>query len=221
MFRSGKTTSGLNTISSKNVKETMIAVPSLALQNQFAAVAGKVEDLKTRYRQSLTDLEALYGALSQRAFKGELDLSHVPLPHQDEEALDLTKQAKAEVTKPLTFQLPAPENRDWLAGKNRQKLIEFWLNAWCNHYSEAPLVASKFMESAYQRLVELSEQDAFQFDTPGKGFDEAKWYEEPESFGLKVHEQIKQWVFQALADGKLTQSFNDTDNRIELKSAQA
>jgi hypothetical protein len=31
----------------------------------------------------LTDLEALYGALSQKAFKGELDLSRVPLPDEN------------------------------------------------------------------------------------------------------------------------------------------
>ncbi len=40
----------------------------------------KIEALKTGYQQSLTDLENLYGALSQQAFKGELDLSRVPLP---------------------------------------------------------------------------------------------------------------------------------------------
>ena len=35
--------------------------------------------VKAHYQQSLTDLENLYGALSQKAFKGELDLSRVPL----------------------------------------------------------------------------------------------------------------------------------------------
>jgi type I restriction enzyme S subunit len=80
MFRAGKTTSGLNTISSKNVKETMVVVPPLELQNQFAIIAEKVEVIKYRYQQSLADLEALYGALSQQAFKGELDLSRVPMP---------------------------------------------------------------------------------------------------------------------------------------------
>ena len=49
------------------------------MQDQFAIIVEKVESLKSRYRQSLTDLEALYGALSQQAFKGELDLSRVPL----------------------------------------------------------------------------------------------------------------------------------------------
>lgn len=54
--------------------------PSVELQDQFAAVVKKVEALKSRYHQSLTDLEALYGALSQQAFKGILDLSQVALP---------------------------------------------------------------------------------------------------------------------------------------------
>ena len=77
MFKAGKTTSGLNTISSKNVKETTVLLPPLPLQNQFAAIVEKVETLKAKYTQSLTELENLYASLSQRAFKGELDLSKV------------------------------------------------------------------------------------------------------------------------------------------------
>ena len=53
--------------------------PPIELQDQFTAIVEKVEVLKSRYQQSLTDLESLYGALSQKAFKGELDLSRVPL----------------------------------------------------------------------------------------------------------------------------------------------
>ena len=51
--------------------------------------------LKSRYQQSLTELEILYGALSQQAFKGELDLSRVPLPGIKSE------EEKAVVTAPL------------------------------------------------------------------------------------------------------------------------
>ncbi len=57
----------------------MIA-PPYDLQNQFAAIVEMVDTLKSRYQKSLTDLENLYGALSQKAFKGELDLSRVVLP---------------------------------------------------------------------------------------------------------------------------------------------
>lgn len=53
--------------------------PPITLQNQFATVVDKVEGIKRHYQQGLTDLEALYGALSQKAFAGELDLSRVRL----------------------------------------------------------------------------------------------------------------------------------------------
>lgn len=54
--------------------------PPIEIQDRFGEIAAKVEGAKSFYRKSLTDLESLYGALSQQAFKGELDLSCVPLP---------------------------------------------------------------------------------------------------------------------------------------------
>jgi type I restriction enzyme, S subunit len=60
-------------------KISMIA-PPVDLQNQFAAIAEKVEVLKSRNQQSLADLEYLHGTLSQKVLKCELDLSRVPLP---------------------------------------------------------------------------------------------------------------------------------------------
>jgi type I restriction enzyme, S subunit len=60
-------------------KIPMIA-PPVDLQNQFAAIVEKVEGFKSRNQQSLADLEYLCGALSQKVFKCELDLSRVPLP---------------------------------------------------------------------------------------------------------------------------------------------
>ncbi|MBF0407448.1 MAG: restriction endonuclease subunit S [Candidatus Riflebacteria bacterium] len=58
------------------------SLPTISLQAEFAAIAEKVEAIKSKYTQSLTELENLYGSLSQRAFKGELDLSKVPLANQ-------------------------------------------------------------------------------------------------------------------------------------------
>nr|WP_275067467.1 restriction endonuclease subunit S [Leptospira levettii] len=54
------------------MEKILVPVPPLALQNQFAAVVEKVEALKEKYQESLRELEALYGSLSQRAFRGEL-----------------------------------------------------------------------------------------------------------------------------------------------------
>lgn len=61
------------------MQKLLIPKPPQELQNQFATIVEKIENLKSRHQQSLTNLEALYGALSQKAFKGELDLSRVPL----------------------------------------------------------------------------------------------------------------------------------------------
>lgn len=56
--------------------------PPLSLQKQFAILIEKIESLKARYKLCLTELENLYGSLSQRAFKGELDLSKVPVVYE-------------------------------------------------------------------------------------------------------------------------------------------
>jgi type I restriction enzyme S subunit len=37
------------------------------------------DGLKSRYQESLVDLQNVYDALSQKAFKGEIDLSRVTL----------------------------------------------------------------------------------------------------------------------------------------------
>jgi len=77
MFKAGKTTSGLNTISSKVVKEIKILIPPISLQNQFAQIVQKTEALKVQYKASLEELQNVYGALSQKAFKGELVMPKV------------------------------------------------------------------------------------------------------------------------------------------------
>ena len=66
-------------LSNSDVYGIQLSIPHVDQQRQFSAIVEKVECIKFRYQQSLTDLGALYGALSQKAFKGELDLSRVPL----------------------------------------------------------------------------------------------------------------------------------------------
>jgi len=71
-------------ISKANLKNIQIPLPPLELQNRFAAIVTKIESLKTSYAQSLIKHESLYGTISQQAFNGELDLSHVPLVEGNE-----------------------------------------------------------------------------------------------------------------------------------------
>ncbi len=77
----------IQNINQRSLSGLPVPLPSEGLQNHFATIVEKVEGLKSRYQQSLVDLESLYGALSQKAFKGELDLSRVVLP------IELTTEA--------------------------------------------------------------------------------------------------------------------------------
>lgn len=61
------------------LRNLKVPKPPLSLQNKFAQIVEKVESIKSKYEASLTELENLYGSLSQRAFRGELDLSSVPI----------------------------------------------------------------------------------------------------------------------------------------------
>ncbi|MEZ5539631.1 MAG: restriction endonuclease subunit S [Pseudomonadales bacterium] len=82
-------------LTATQLKGLRIPLPPPELQEEYAAVAEKIETLKSRYQKSLTELESLNGALSQQAFKGELDLSRVPLPkdesHENDQSLNMQK----------------------------------------------------------------------------------------------------------------------------------
>ena len=68
---------GMANINAQELQDIPILKPPIDLQNQFAAIVAKVEALRGWYTQSLTNMESLYGTLSKKAFKGELDLSRV------------------------------------------------------------------------------------------------------------------------------------------------
>jgi type I restriction enzyme S subunit len=74
MRKAGQTSIQFN-VNSKQISDIDIPVPPIELQNKFAEIAGRIEALKTQYKQSLTELENLYGVLSQKAFKGELKIN--------------------------------------------------------------------------------------------------------------------------------------------------
>lgn len=64
-------------LSKDDIYSLKLDIPPLKIQNKYAAIVNKIEKIKIKYQQSLDELESLYGSLSQRAFKGELDLSRM------------------------------------------------------------------------------------------------------------------------------------------------
>ncbi len=73
----------------KKIKLIKVPLPPKPLQDKFATIVQQVEESKKRYHESLNQLHQLFGSLSQRAFKGELDLSRMVIED------DWTKQALA------------------------------------------------------------------------------------------------------------------------------
>ncbi len=99
-----------------------------------------------------------------------------------------------------------PDTDDLLAAlenaEARESLIAQWLEANRGQLGSSPFSVQHFMAAAQTRLAELHPDGDFEL-------------------GANEYEHIKAWVFHALAAGTLTQAFDDTDNRIELKAAQA
>lgn len=189
-------------INLKILRELEVPAPPPDLQNQFAAIVEKVEGLKSRYQQSLTDLESLYGALSQKAFKGELDLSRVVLPAEGpeiaEEEIDIEEKQPME---PL-FELPAPAELALLqTAEGRKSLLGEWLNAWLEQLGDAPFTAQAFMDAARQRLWELAEDEA-------------------PDWGVAEYDELKSWVFEALKQGRLIQGYDDANNRVQITAVK-
>ncbi|MGR7776628.1 restriction endonuclease subunit S [Klebsiella aerogenes] len=202
-----RTTNGAHKVNQGVIENIKIIRPPMDLQNQFAAIVKKVESVRSLYLQSLTDLECLYGALSQQAFNGELDLSQVPmsiLPTQDVTPVSQGEQATMLATVVQT--VPAillPDSGNLQAAlenaEARNTLIAEWLEAYRAQLADTPFSLQDFTELAQSQLAEINPDNNF-------------------VLGTSDFEYIKAWVFEALASGKLTQVFDDSANSIELKS---
>ncbi|EGQ9823630.1 restriction endonuclease subunit S [Vibrio harveyi] len=182
-------------ISKANLKTAQLPVPPIELQNQFAAIVEKVEALKSCYQKSLTDLESLYGALSQQAFKGELDLSQVQLPEPEQ----LVDEVAISIPEPeaidQTVAIHLPESGllpDALTDKEKRKdLFTFWLEDYCKQISNTPFSAKDFFSIAHTHITKLHPDAEFEFS-------------------LDDYDQIKSWVFEGLEQGHIKQTQNIT-----------
>ncbi|NEP54485.1 MAG: restriction endonuclease subunit S, partial [Moorea sp. SIO3C2] len=68
----GKTTSGLNTISTSNVKATKVLLPPLSEQENFVKYRQGIINSLNDYESYLYGLNYIFNSLLQKAFRGEL-----------------------------------------------------------------------------------------------------------------------------------------------------
>ncbi len=176
-------------VNQQDVIGLLVPQPPIGLQKLFSNIVEKVEGITSRYQQSLNDLEALHGALSQRAFKGELDLSRVALPATPIEGESPVAAAMpTPITTPVIelpetdLLLPALQDRTQLA-----PLLRFWLVAYRTQLGGAAFSLERFIAAAQIRLAELHPDHDFALDASD-------------------YEAIKAWVFDEIRNGKLKQT---------------
>ena len=68
----GGSAGSMPNISKSHLKETLIEVPPVPLQHEFARRIEVVEKVKNYHRSLFTEIEALFASLQNSAFKGEL-----------------------------------------------------------------------------------------------------------------------------------------------------
>lgn len=193
------------------IKETKIKRPPIGLQNRFAEIHARVDQLKSRYQQSLTDLEVLYGALSQKAFKGELDLSRVSLPTDVTQPMPVdASMLIAEAVTPTELVGQSEQLAEPLA---RDELLARWFRQYLANTPPATgLRAAEMMEDAWQAL------QTAQLEVEVSGEEEE---EKEEPFDLADYDALKALVFKALDAGELLQTFDDDRNRVALAKQSA
>ena len=107
-LKAAKQTTGIASINSTQLKAFPLILAPVDLQNKFGGIAKAVLALKSKYAQSLAQLENLYGSLGQRVFKGEFDLSRVPIhysPKTQGVKIKLTPSAEVKVLHKYTKDL--------------------------------------------------------------------------------------------------------------------
>jgi type I restriction enzyme, S subunit len=186
-----------------------LPLPPIEQQNLFAAIVEKIERVKSRYQQSLTDLEVLYGALSQQAFKGELDFSGVALP------TDFTQPMSVDASKPITEVITPTELVRPLVQsaepQGRDQLLTRWFQQYLANTPPATgLRSAQILEGAWQAL------QTAQLEVEVSG-EEEEVEEEEEFPDLADYDTLKALVFKALDAGELLLTFDDDRNRVALK----
>ena len=165
--------------------------PPSEKQKNYVTCAERIEKTRKHYNQTLTELENLYGTLSQKAFKGELDLSKISLPEEliavHELQADYSQpQTKTESAKPKPFKI-TEESLFKLIGSQAKEL-------------DIPTLMSELQDQLTAHLTEDDEEQ----DSP-----------------LVSYEKVSQYLINLLEKKKLTQSYNETENQVLVSLTSA
>jgi len=187
--------------SSELLKIELPVLPS-DLQVKFSNIVEKTEVIKCRYQQNLDDLQNLYGTLSQKAFKGELDLSSVPLPEEKADIPDTLNSSgteKVSLDKPRNTILSFSQVKDPSLNEIglRKSQLSKWFQEWIEHYQKG----NDLNINHFWQCIDFTTQDYLDDD------------DNPFEVGLSDYDHIKSELFGAIKSGKVEQ----TTDMIEIE----
>lgn len=189
----------LKQINLKELRLLSLINPPKDAQIRFSDIAIKTQALKLNYRKNLHEMENLYGVLCQKAFKGELDLSRVPLPEPEPKVYQRTLTDQIKVTDDVISFVEYPMS----APEERKKLLRNFFDEFLKKHKGENLSLEDFWQKVDVKTIDIIDE-----------FDKA--------WGVEDYDQVKDWVFELIHEGKLEQSFvlstdSPPDGQIELR----
>ncbi|EGB14706.1 restriction modification system DNA specificity domain-containing protein [Pseudodesulfovibrio mercurii] len=185
-------------------------------RERFATIVEKVEDLKSRYQQSLADMEYLYGALSQKAFNGELDLSRIVLPDEQQDAMAeeyQPQEIQEDNTAIRSLELSTPDIEALLelaTPDGRKPTIEQWLKECIGQMRVGETFSAQlFLEKVLNKMIELDHDGLFE-----------DWGRDGEpKITIADYDSLKDMIFKLIENGTLIQAFATGINSLQVAPA--
>src|SRR5690606_16150552 len=113
----------------------------------------------------LADLEALYGALSQKAFNGELDLSRVPMPTKPSgDGHEASVSPLQELASTSSIYLPETELLQAALEEpvHLEQLMRYWLDAYRRELDGDDFDIDRFAVAAQTRIADVHPDTDFE-----------------------------------------------------------
>jgi type I restriction enzyme S subunit len=182
------------------IKKLKLSLPPKPLQDKFATIVQQVEVTKTHYQESLDELNELFGSLSQRAFRGELDLSKINMPVSikisDAKALDAPSSSGA---------VDLKEILDVPVFMRKQMDEEEVTTATYTDRSNNPVYDEDFLWMILQQS-----DDDITFEIINKKLEKFSFREYPN------YDQVQEDIFSLILQKKLSQYFDRNEEKIIL-----
>lgn len=182
----------MKNINSKMIEQLNIPLPPINLQNQFLNIVEKTLLIKTDFQYSLQSLENLYNSLSQKAFKGELDLIKVEI----EEDTEKLKQEHKIISQ-----------NHFGSGDNVSGNV---INA-----EKGTLLKLQEYESFNSHLKKIYGDKSFSYLNIEESFNAEEWLRELNFSSEKLKSTI--YKLMESSQPKIEQFFDTSDGRIKLK----